>query len=77
MVDFAAHFTIHTIKQAFKNTYSLLESVVLETRYLPIACQSERSLHYFNLDRISNWFAIHRSSSHMLLVAEKRFNVAW
>ena len=36
------------------------------------ACQSECSLRYFHLDRISD-FAIRRSSSHTLLAAEKRF----
>ena len=50
-----------------------LESVVLEkVVYLPIACQSECSL----ADRISDSFAIHRLSSHMLLAAEERFEVA-
>ena len=68
MVDFAAHFAI---KIAFKNTTFYLESVVLEVVHLPIACQSERSLRYFHLDRISDSFTIHRSSSHMLLAAEK------
>ena len=60
MVDFAAHFTIPTIKII----------------HLPIACQSERSLRYFHLDRISDSFGIHRSSSYMLLAAEKTFGVA-
>ena len=40
MVDFAAHFTIYTIKIGFQKYY--LESVVLEIVHLPIACQSER-----------------------------------
>ena len=55
-LDFAAHFTIHAIKWAFKTTTFYLESVVLESRSstnsLP-NCQSERSLRYFHLDRIS------------------------
>ena len=64
MVDFAAHFPIHAIKIDFRNTTFYLGSVVLVSCYLPIPCQSERSLRYFHLDRISNSFAIHRSSSH-------------
>ena len=73
MVDFATHFTIHATKIGFKNNTFYLESVVL---HLPIACQSERSLHYFYLGRISDLLSIHRSSSHMLLAAEKRFRVS-
>ena len=37
------------------------------------ACQSERSLPYFHLDRSSDLFAIHDSSSHTLLAPEERF----
>ena len=76
MADFAAHFTIHAIKIGFQNTTFYLESVVFEVIHLPIACQSERSLCYFHLDRISDMFAIHRSSSYMLLEAVKIFRVA-
>ena len=36
MVDFAAYFTIYTIKSAFKNTTFYLESVVLEVIHIPI-----------------------------------------
>ena len=61
MVEFAAHFTIHSIEIGY--TF-YLESVVLESRS---ACQSECSLHCFHVDRISNLFAIHRMSSHTLL----------
>ena len=62
-VDFAAHCTIHATKIGFKNSTFYLESVVLESRYLPIVCRSER--------RISDLFSIHRSSSHTLLAAGK------
>ena len=63
------------LKQAFKNSTFYLESVVLVI-HLPTACQSEHSLHYFHLDRISDLFSIHHSSSHTLLAAKKRFSVA-
>ena len=43
MVDFTAHFTVHAIKIGIQNWV-----------HLPIACQSERSLRYFYLDRISD-----------------------
>ena len=73
MIDFAAHFTIHAIKIGFLHfTWKVWSLKII---HLPIACQSERSLHYFHLDRISDSFAIHRSSSHTLLAAEKRFGV--
>ena len=66
--------TIHAIKIGFLNfTWKVLSLKVVQ---LPLACQSEHSLPYFHLDRISDSFAIHRSSSHMLLAAEKRFGVA-
>ena len=80
MVDFAAHFTIHATKIGFKNGKFYLESVVLESRSstnsLQIVCQSEHSLRYFHLGRISDLFSIRRSSSHTLPAAEKRFRVA-
>ena len=66
MVDFAAHFTIHTISFQ-KYTFYLSLKVV----HPPIACQSGH--RYFHLDRISNSFSIHCSSSHTLLAAEKIF----
>ena len=67
MVDFAAHFTIHTIKIGFQKYYILPGKC---------ACQSDRSLRYFpSRYRITYSFAIHHSSSHMLLAAEKRFGV--
>ena len=69
MVDFTAHFTIQTIKIGF-------QKLSLKVIHLPKACQSERSLRYFHLDRISDLFAIHRSSSHILLAVEKIFRVA-
>ena len=52
MVDFAANFTIH----AFKNSTFYLESVVLESRSSTnsLLKQSERSIHYFHLGRISD-----------------------
>ena len=53
MADFTAHVTIHSIKIGF--TF-YLESVSLKVVHLPIACQSERSLRYFHLDRISDMF---------------------
>ena len=60
MVDFAAHFTIHATKIGFKNGTFYLESVVLESRS----------------STNSDLFSIHRSSSHTLPAAEKRFRVA-
>ena len=48
----------------------------LKVVHLLIACQSEHSLRYFHLGRISDFFSIHRSSSHTLLAAEKRYRVA-
>ena len=76
MVDFATYFPIHATKIAFKNSTFYLERVVLESHSSPIACQRERSLCYFHLGRISDLLSIHRSSSHTLLAAEKRFRVA-
>ena len=73
MVDFAAHFTIHATKIGFLNTWKVLSLKVI---HLPIVCQSECSLRYFHLGRISDLFSIHRSSSHTLPTAEKRFRVA-
>ena len=35
----------------------------LKVVHLPLACQSEHSLRYFHLGRISYLFSIHRSSS--------------
>ena len=75
MVDFAANFTIHATK-IVKNSTFYLESVVLESRSFTNTCQSERSLCYFHLGRIRDLFSIHRSSSHTMLAAEKRFRVA-
>ena len=67
MVDFAANFT-----KAFKKSTFYLESVVLmKVVHLPLVYQSERSLRYFHLGRISDLFSIHRLSSHTLLAAEK------
>ena len=63
MVDFATYFPIHATKIGFKNSTFYLERVVLESRSSPIACQSERSLRYFHLGRISDLLPIHRSSS--------------
>ena len=71
MVDFAARFTIHAIIIICFQKY--WKVVVI---HLPIACQNDRSLCYFHLDRISGSFAIHHSSSHTLLAAEKLFGVA-
>ena len=71
MVDFAANSTIHVKIVHF--TWKVLS---LKVVHLLVACQSECSLRYFHLGRISDLFSIHRSSSHMLLVAEKRFRVA-
>ena len=48
----------------------------LKVIHLQIVCQSEHSLRYFHLGRISDLFSIHRSSSHMLPAAQKRFRVA-
>ena len=64
--------------------YNRLSKIVHFTRkvlslkvvHLPIVCQSEHSLRYFHLGRISDLFSIHRSSYHTLLAAEKRFRVA-
>ena len=75
MVDFAAHFTI----QAIKNKLSKIEHFtwkVLSLKVVHLPCQSEHSLCYFHLDRISDLFSFHLLSSHMLLAAEKRFRVA-
>ena len=59
MVDFAAHFTIHATKIiASTFTWKVLSLKVI---HLPIVCQSERSLRYFHLGRISDLFSIHRS----------------
>ena len=74
MVDFTAHFTIHDIKIGFQKYYILVLS--LKVIHLPIACQSEHSLCYFHLGRISDLFSTHCSSSHTLLAAEKIFRVA-
>ena len=38
MVDFAAHFPIHALKQAFKSSTFYLESVVLESRSSTNTC---------------------------------------
>ena len=43
MVDFAAHFTIHAIEIGIQKYYILPGK----------CCQSEHSLRYFHLDRIS------------------------
>ena len=64
MVDFADHFTIHAIKTGFQKYYSLPRKC---------ACQSKRSPRYFHLNRISDLFAIHCSSSHAVLA---RFRVS-
>ena len=64
MVDFSAHFTIHATKNS---TFYLSMKVI----HLPIVFQSERSLRYFHLGRISDLFSIHRSSSITLTVADK------
>ena len=77
-VDLAAHFTIHAIKISFQKKRPPFTWKVLSVKvvHLPIACQSERSPRYFHLDRISDSFTIHCSSSHALLAAEKKFRVA-
>ena len=75
MVDFAAHFTIYATKLFSKILHFTWKVLSLKVVHLPIACQSECSLRYFHLDRISDLFSVHRSSSHMLLAAEKRFGV--
>ena len=62
MVDFAANFTIYTTKIGFQR-YFTWKVLSLKVVHLPIACQSERSLRYFHLGRISDLFSIHRSSS--------------
>ena len=51
-VDFAAHFAIQAIKIGFKNSTFLRKVLSLKVVHLPIACQSERSLRYFHLNRI-------------------------
>ena len=56
MVDFTAHFTIYTIAL-------LLPVKCSPWKVIHLACQSERSPCYFHLDRISDSFAIHCSSS--------------
>ena len=71
MVDLAANFTIHATKIGFQNSTFYLESVVLESRSYTISLQSEHSLLYFHLGRISDLISIHT-----LLAAEKRFSVA-
>ena len=73
MVDFAAHFTIHTVTIRLPKIH-FTWNLSLKVIHLPIACQSERSLRYFHLDRISDLFAIHCSNSHTLLAAEKILN---
>ena len=71
MVDFAAHFTIQAKKKRLSKILHFTWKVLsLKVVHLTIACQSERSLHYFHLDKIRNLFAIHRLSSHTLLAAE-------
>ena len=70
MVHFPSHFTIQAKK------YYILPRKSLKVFHIPIACQSEHRPRYFHLDRINNSFAIHHSSSHMLLTAEKRHGVA-
>ena len=77
MVDFATPFTIHATKIGYiKITHFTWKVLSLKVVHLPLACQSERSLRYFHLGRISDLLSIHRSSSHTLLAAEKRFRVA-
>ena len=74
MVDFAAHLRYQNrLSKILHFNWKVLS---LKVVHLPIACQSKRSLRYFHLDRISDSFAIHRSSSHMLLAAEKDSGVA-
>ena len=76
MVDFAAHFTIHAKNRFSKILHFTWKVLSLKVVHLQIACQSEHSIRCFHLDRIRELFAIHRSSSHMLLAAEKIFGVA-
>ena len=76
MVDFAANFTIHATKIGLKIVHFTWKVLSLKVVHLPIAYQSEHSLRYFHLGRISDLLSIHRSSSHTLLAAEKRFRVA-
>ena len=76
MLDFAAPFTIHAIKIGFQKHYIYLESVVLESHSSTNSAKV-RSLRYFHLERISDSFAIHRSSSHTLLYSSReKFGVA-
>ena len=52
MVDFKAHFTIHTIKNRLSKIQHF--SIVLESRSSSNSLPNEHSLRYFNLDRISD-----------------------
>ena len=63
MEGFAAHFTINA-------TFSC-KVLSLKFVHSPIAFQNKNILCYFHLDRISDSVAIHCSSSHTLLAAEK------
>ena len=75
MVDFAAYFTIHATIIGFKNGTFSWKVLSLKVVHLPIACQSERSLRYFHLGRISDLFSIDLLRAHTLPAAEKRFRV--
>ena len=75
MVDFAAHLTIHATR-LLKIVHFTWKVLSLKVVHLPIVCQSERSLRYFHVGRISDLLSIHSSSSHTLLAAEKRFRIA-
>ena len=67
MVDFAANFLPFTLLNRLSKIVHFTWKVLsLKVVHLPIACQSEHSLYYFYLCRISDFFSIHRSSSHML-----------
>ena len=75
IVDFAARFTIHTnsLSKLLHYTWKVLS---LKVVHLPIACQSERSLSYFHLDRIGTLFAIDQSNSHTQLAAVSSYKPA-
>ena len=72
MVDFAANFTIHATKIGLKIVHFTWKVLSLKVVHLPIACESEHSLCYFHLGRISDLLSIHHSSSHILLYQQRK-----
>ena len=76
MVDFAAHCTIHATKIGFKNSNFTWKVLSLKVVHLPIVCQSERSLRYFHLGRISDLFYLSLEFPHATIAAEKIFRLA-